>query len=231
MFRFIFCLLWTFRSTHRNSDTNNFLINGTRHILSEARYAVRVRRQIFRERDPYVRLLSCLIPSKIPSTIFAEEEKPAAMHGGDRRNSTAATSSSTVLTLVALLIIADVRRCFRILICHATWLSQTDTRREAETRREKFKRFAFPSFLNGSKRPAESAEIIDRAQKIIDLAAHPEAKPKHSGNEIQAFVKGEMWQIPRWDQRKTYLQEPKLKVRDSTADSSPRVPCIPSGEI
>ncbi|XP_011874167.1 PREDICTED: tyrosine-protein kinase-like otk [Vollenhovia emeryi] len=59
-------------------------------------------------------------PAHIMIHVIEEEEKPAAMHGGDRRNSTAATSSSTILILVALLIIADVRQCFQVLVCHAT---------------------------------------------------------------------------------------------------------------
>lgn len=47
------------------------------------------------------------------------------MHGGDRRNFTVATSNNSILTLLALLIIPDVRRCFQNLIYHTTWLSHT----------------------------------------------------------------------------------------------------------
>ncbi|XP_077276163.1 uncharacterized protein LOC143904983 [Temnothorax americanus] len=68
----------------------------------------------------YTCLPSNARPAHIMIHVIEEEEKPAAMHGGDRRNSTAATSSNIVLTLVALLIIADIRRCFQILIYHAT---------------------------------------------------------------------------------------------------------------
>ncbi|XP_024886843.1 fasciclin-2-like [Temnothorax curvispinosus] len=68
----------------------------------------------------YTCLPSNARPAHIMIHVIEEEEKPAAMHGGDRRNSTAATSSNIILTLVALLIIADIRRCFQILICHAT---------------------------------------------------------------------------------------------------------------
>lgn len=59
-------------------------------------------------------------PAHIMLHVIEEEEKPAAMHGGDRRNSTTATSSNTILTLVALLIIENVRRYLQILICRAT---------------------------------------------------------------------------------------------------------------
>ncbi|XP_011639597.1 uncharacterized protein LOC105428798 [Pogonomyrmex barbatus] len=60
-------------------------------------------------------------PAHIMIHVIEEEEKPAAMHGaGDRRNSTAATSSNTILTLMAFLIIADVRRYLQIIIRYAT---------------------------------------------------------------------------------------------------------------
>ncbi|XP_012221339.1 neuronal growth regulator 1-like [Linepithema humile] len=59
-------------------------------------------------------------PAHIMIQVIEEEEKPAAMHGGDRRNSTVATSNNSILTLMALLIIPDVRRCFQNLIYHTT---------------------------------------------------------------------------------------------------------------